>query len=1169
MYDESDSHSTVFEHSARPLASRFLGGYNAALIAYGQTGSGKTYTMKGGRRSGRTGAALEAQPIGKRQRGSNGGVGGGVGSLNDNEEHSKSSDGERKGAENEGSDSHSHSEGNNGEDKSEEEEGLVPRLVREIFRLIALSSQTMEYTVRCSYVEIYLEKVLDLLNPSNQHLCVRDDVAAAATMGQHGHRDAPGHGPAFCIDGATEVCALTAGNVLSLLQRGDAVRTAGSNEMCTNSSRSHAVFLLRVDQRDRGTGITRESQLLCADLAGSELLGRLGTKDQKSVSGGGGKGSGGWMTPSVNMMAGGSRGKVSLSSLGDRTGGGYGGEALVSGGGTGRLSTKEVRLANRSLNALAAVVKALSSSSRGVRGGKDETDDHGRNGGSEEDRSDAIAAAPFRRSKLTRILRAALGGDCVTSVVLTASPSSYSQSETLATVRFGQSCRRICNIPAARIDLSPAEYRRAIARCEKENGELTGFVRTVAEECHKIRDGGEVALLGPLCDSVHVILKGRDVGGMARVSTLPPISDTTLKQKRRFSLNEPRALLARTSEVEALRLELERARSDVEEMRNQAVRSDALREKSEIALLEAQSEVAVLRTQNGTLNADKSRNMQDLIDAKNEIQLLSQRKLEVEHNLRTSQFRENEATVFLRQFRRFYRRLLRNKAVQGTGDTGEVMAKVPGVPDLTDLIDVDTLLLESGLIEEDELHDDTTIATYRPSGAALLRSTSAAKKASKHALAMDRALDVEGGGNSASEMSEGSLLTSISSTGINRRPTTIINSGSAENLDTISEIGDRGVSEAYLDHKFGEGQVARARRGTGADDLASIGKRQPSSSIATSAAGGKVDAGGGADAGAGESETTGSFADTVSLQSILSRGSSRTGGLSAADVTHRQKVLRTPSGRLTTMREKDLEKDLIQMMERVIELQRALNDEKANVDVLTNRSGSLSKKRLAQEAIGLRQALDRKTHDLQAIIWKMNELHLMNKTYKEKMANREQHVTYLEEDLIDLQKINRRLVAECQENERRMMAEIEGLRELVDGMSVPLWQFGEEHKGRGGGTVHAEAERTLMMRMLLSIQGDEVAATQLDETQSSSEDEDSYDDLEGGETLESKASNQAGGGHWIDSLEDSTIGVERVHADGRPQHSRQGSNDGGGCISWYGGKPLGGGRDCNGRERRL
>ena len=61
--------------------------------------------------------------------------------------------------------------------------------------------------------------------------------------------------------------------------------------------------------------------------------------------------------------------------------------------------------------------------------------------------------------------------------------------------------------------------------------------------------------------------------------------------------------------------------------------------------------------------------------------------------------RENEAAVILRQFRQLYHRLLHNKAKQGSSKIRQKAEKVPGVADLDDLIDLDTLLLESGLIE--------------------------------------------------------------------------------------------------------------------------------------------------------------------------------------------------------------------------------------------------------------------------------------------------------------------------------------------------------------------------------------------------------------------------------------------------------------------------------------
>mmetsp|Transcript_55572 Transcript_55572/g.66813 ORF Transcript_55572/g.66813 Transcript_55572/m.66813 type:complete len:620 (-) Transcript_55572:191-2050(-) len=180
-------------------------------------------------------------------------------------------------------------------------------------------------------------------------------------------------------------------------------------------------------------------------------------------------------------------------------------------------------------------------------------------------------------------------------------------------------------------------------------------------------------------------------------------------------------------------------------------------------------------------------------------------------------------------------------------------------------------------------------------------------------------------------------------------------------------------------------------------------------------------------------------------------------GVEGSDPDAKSSVL--PGQSNPALKERELAADLHRMTERCIKLQIALNQEKANVEALTNRSGS--HERLAHEAITLREALDRKTHDLQAIIWKMNELHLINKTFSEKMVNRDQHVNYLEECLIDLQSKNRALVLEKQEGEAKLRDELENLQVLVDGMTIPLWQFGEI----------GVTKRTLASRVVIPIRG--------------------------------------------------------------------------------------------------
>lgn len=71
--------------------------------------------------------------------------------------------------------------------------------------------------------------------------------------------------------------------------------------------------------------------------------------------------------------------------------------------------------------------------------------------------------------------------------------------------------------------------------------------------------------------------------------------------------------------------------------------------------------------------------------------------------------------------------------------------------------------------------------------------------------------------------------------------------------------------------------------------------------------------------------------------------------------------------------------------------------------------------------------------------------------YNEKMSNREQHVSYLEENLVELQSSNRNMIFERQEAESNLREELDSLQVLVDAMTVPLWQFGES--GVSGKTV--------------------------------------------------------------------------------------------------------------------
>src|SRR5690606_14756907 len=62
-----------------------------------------------------------------------------------------------------------------GDIDDEESRGIIPRIVQQIFESILSSPGNIEYTVRVSYMEIYMERVRDLLNPVNDNLPIHED----------------------------------------------------------------------------------------------------------------------------------------------------------------------------------------------------------------------------------------------------------------------------------------------------------------------------------------------------------------------------------------------------------------------------------------------------------------------------------------------------------------------------------------------------------------------------------------------------------------------------------------------------------------------------------------------------------------------------------------------------------------------------------------------------------------------------------------------------------------------------------------------------------------------------------------------------------------------------------------------------------------------------------
>eukprot|EP01083_Nonionella_stella_P279972 952270_1 len=135
-----------------------------------------------------------------------------------------------------------------------EMEGLIPRMVRKLFDSISSMKEDVKYALRISYVEIYNEKLRDLLDPSLTPR-VRGGLNSSNIVIENSH----------------EQYVSSPQQVFELLYAGQSNRSVSSTKMNNASSRSHAVFMLYID-REESSGNKKKSKLLMVDLAGSEKV---------------------------------------------------------------------------------------------------------------------------------------------------------------------------------------------------------------------------------------------------------------------------------------------------------------------------------------------------------------------------------------------------------------------------------------------------------------------------------------------------------------------------------------------------------------------------------------------------------------------------------------------------------------------------------------------------------------------------------------------------------------------------------------------------------------------------------------------------------------------------------------------------------------------------------
>lgn len=141
--------------------------------------------------------------------------------------------------------------------------GIIPRIVEQIFASILRSPSNIEYTVRVSYMEIYMEKIRDLLRPQNDNLPIHEDKSRGVYVKE-----------------LMEIYVASKEEVYEVMRRGGAARATAATNMNQESSRSHSIFVISITQKNVETGSAKSGQLFLVDLAGSEKVGKTGATGQ-------------------------------------------------------------------------------------------------------------------------------------------------------------------------------------------------------------------------------------------------------------------------------------------------------------------------------------------------------------------------------------------------------------------------------------------------------------------------------------------------------------------------------------------------------------------------------------------------------------------------------------------------------------------------------------------------------------------------------------------------------------------------------------------------------------------------------------------------------------------------------------------------------------------------
>ena len=385
VFGPDATQAEVYESAIEPIVLETLEGFNCTVFAYGQTGTGKTHTMEG-------------------------------------------AGDEKKEKMERASDTPNASLASN--DAIPTNAGIVPRALRQIFSHLA--NTTTEYSVKCTFLELYNEEITDLLSDDGDEKSAESSgVGDSSSSGKRSHRLMEDGRGGVSVEGLTEVTVKNVQDALLLAKTGSGRRKKAATLCNKHSSRSHSVFSIAVTTRspsvdEEGEDLIKIGKLNLVDLAGSENVGKSGVAEK---------------------------------------------------GATAR--SREAGEINKSLLTLGRVVTAL---------------------------VDKLAHVPYRDSKLTRLLRDALGGKSKTCILATVGPSVASVEETVATAEYASRARSVRCKPEVNRRVTKIRLVRELQRevqrlsadliaTREKNGVFVSPETFAAEQCSKKQREEKISVL--------------------------------------------------------------------------------------------------------------------------------------------------------------------------------------------------------------------------------------------------------------------------------------------------------------------------------------------------------------------------------------------------------------------------------------------------------------------------------------------------------------------------------------------------------------------------------------------------------------------------------------------------------------------------------------------------